>query len=86
MGLRLFIKEHISFILFELCVVLFILSLYWLDGFRNINTALYSIIISVMLLFSFLAMRYFVRRNYLNKITQLPNVMEDALQKNAKTV
>ncbi|BDH62936.1 sensor histidine kinase [Lysinibacillus sp. PLM2] len=86
MGLRIFIKEHISFILFELCVVLFILSLYWLDGFRNINTALYSIIISVMLLFSFLAMRYFVRRNYLNKITQLPNVMEDALQKNAKTV
>lgn len=85
MGLRLFIREHLSFIIFELLVVAFILSLYWLDGFRNINTAIYSIIISLILLMSFLAVRYFIRRNYLNKITQLPKVMEDALQKNAKT-
>ncbi len=85
MGLRLFIREHISFFIFEIFVVLFILSLYWLDGFRNLNTAIYSLIISLILLFSFLLIRYFTRRNYLNKISQLPEVMEDALQKNAKT-
>nr|WP_106780933.1 sensor histidine kinase [Lysinibacillus timonensis] len=85
MGLKIFLKEHVSFIIFEILVVIFILSLYWLDGFRNVNTALYSIIISIILLVSFLTARYFVRRRYLNKITQLPKVMEDALQKNAKT-
>ena len=85
MGLRLFIREHIAFFVFQLCVIIFVLSLYWLDGFRNMNTAFYSIVISLILLFSFLLVRYFARRNYLNKITQLPNTMEDALQKNAKT-
>lgn len=85
MGLRLFIREHIPFFVFELLVVVFILSLYWLDGFRNLNTAIYSIIISLILLVSFLLIRYFARTSYLNKITQLPKTMEDALQKNAKT-
>lgn len=85
MGLKLFIKENISFIFFELLVVVFILSLFWLDGFRNINTAIYSIVISLVLIVSFLMLRYLFRRNYLNKISSLPTTMDDCLQKNAKT-
>jgi len=85
MGLKLFLKENISFIIFELFVVLFILSLYWLDGFRNVDTAIYSIVISMVLIFSFLAIRYVFRKNFLNRISNLPNSMDDALQKNAKT-
>ncbi|MEO4054549.1 sensor histidine kinase [Solibacillus sp. CAU 1738] len=85
MGVKLFITEHLSYIIFQFCIVLFILLLYWLDGFRNLNTALYTIVISMLLLASFLVVRYMLRRRYLSKITQLPTVMEDALQKNAKT-
>lgn len=85
MGIKIFIKEHISFIIFELCLVLFILTIYWLDGFRNMNTAIYSISLSIVLICSFLFIRYLLRKEYLNKISQLPTVMEDALQKNAKT-
>lgn len=85
MGIKIFIKEHLSFLIFELFVVLFILAIYWLDGFRNMSTAIYSISISIVLIVSFFVVRYLLRREYLNKITQLPTVMEDALQKNAKT-
>jgi len=85
MDLKLFIKEHFSFVLFEVMIVLFILSLYWLDGFRNMSTAIYTIIISLVLIVSFLGVRYFRRQSYLKKITQLPQTMEDALQKNAKS-
>ncbi|MED3661037.1 sensor histidine kinase [Ureibacillus sp. FSL K6-8385] len=85
MGLKLFFKEHLSFIIFELIVVLFILSLYWLDGFRNVDTAVYSIVISMILIFSFLAVRFAFRRNFLQRISNLPQTMDDALQKNAKT-
>lgn len=84
MGLKLFIKEHISFVIFEVIIVLFIMSLYWLDGFRNMSTAIYTMIISIILIISFLGLRYFRRQSYLNKISQLPQTMEDALQKNAK--
>jgi signal transduction histidine kinase len=85
MGLKLFLKENIFFIIFQLLVDLFILSLYWLDGFRNLDTAVYSIVISMFLIVSFLAVRYTLRRNFLNKISNLPVSMDDALQKNAKT-
>lgn len=85
MGLKLFIKDNWSLVVFELFIVLFILSVYWLDGFRNINTAIYTIIISLILTVSYLGVRYFFRHRYLNKITQLPFTMEDALQKNAKS-
>ncbi|SOC16934.1 signal transduction histidine kinase [Ureibacillus xyleni] len=85
MGLKLFIKEHLSFVIFEMVLVLFILLLFYLDGFRNIDTAVYTISISLILIISFLGVRYFLRQNYLNRITQLPTSMEDALQKNAKT-
>ncbi|MFO7317487.1 MAG: sensor histidine kinase [Bacilli bacterium] len=85
MGLKLFLKENIFFIIFQLLVDLFILSLYWLDGFRNLDTAVYSIVISMVLIVSFLAVRYTLRRNFLNKISNLPVSMDDALQKNAKT-
>lgn len=85
MGLKLFIKEHISFVFFELIVVIFILSLYWLDGFRNVDTAIYSIVISLILIATYLATRYIFRKAYLKKISVLPNSMEDALQKNGKT-
>ena len=59
--------------------------LYGLDGFRNVDTAIYSFCISLVLLASFLLVRYLMRQRYLLKISQLPKTMEDVLQKNAKT-
>lgn len=85
MALKLFFKEHFSYIIFQVILTLFILSLFWLDGFRNIDTAIYAITISLLLICSFLLVRYMLRRRYLNKISQLPKIMDDALQKNAKT-
>ena len=84
-GLKLFITEHLSYIIFQVFVVLFILLLYWLEGFRNFDTAIYSIIMSVILIASFLTIRYMLRRRYLKKIMELPKRMDDALQKDAKT-
>ena len=85
MGMRLFFKDYITFILFQTLLTVFILSLYWLDGFRNLDTAIYSILISLLLVVSFLAGRYILRRHYYEKIVQLPETMEDALLKSAKT-
>lgn len=81
----LFIKEHASIIFFELFLVAFILLLYWLDGFRDVNTAIYSILISLVLTVTFLAARYVMRQHYYRKITSMPQTMEDALRSTAKT-
>lgn len=85
MGWRLFLRDYASFIIFQVLLVGFIMVLYWLDGFRNVDTAVYSFSISLVLLASFLLLRYLMRQRFLLKIAQLPKTMEDALQKNAKT-
>ncbi|MGN7477911.1 sensor histidine kinase [Solibacillus silvestris] len=85
MAIKLFFKEHLSYVIFQVALTLFLLSLFWLDGFRNTNTAIYAIAISILLIISFLVIRYMLRRRYLAKILALPVTMEDALQKNAKT-
>jgi hypothetical protein len=48
-SVKLFLKDHSGYIVFDIFLVLFILLLYWLDGFRNVDTAIYSIIISLIL-------------------------------------
>ncbi|WP_433595470.1 sensor histidine kinase [Lysinibacillus xylanilyticus] len=85
MGWKLFLRDYASFIVFQFFLVGFIMVLYWLDGFRNVDTAIYSFCISLVLLTSFLLIRYLMRQRYLVKISQLPKTMEDVLQKNAKT-
>ncbi|MFT9817878.1 sensor histidine kinase [Lysinibacillus sp. NPDC056185] len=85
MGWKLFLRDYASFIVFQIILVGFIMVLYWLDGFRNVDTAIYSFCISLVLLASFLLIRYLMRQRYLLKISQLPKTMEDVLQKNAKT-
>ncbi|MFF2177934.1 sensor histidine kinase [Lysinibacillus sp. NPDC058147] len=85
MGWKLFLRDYASFIIFQFLLVGFIMVLYWLDGFRNVDTAIYSFCISLVLLASFLLIRYLMRQRYLLKISQLPKTMEDVLQKNAKT-
>ncbi|TQR31646.1 HAMP domain-containing histidine kinase [Lysinibacillus sphaericus] len=85
MGWKLFLRDYASFIVFQIILVGFIMVLYWLDGFRNVDTAIYSFCISLVLLASFLLIRYLMRQRYLLKISLLPKTMEDVLQKNAKT-
>jgi two-component system, OmpR family, sensor histidine kinase YxdK len=84
-GWKLFLRDYASFIVFQFFLVGFIMVLYWLDGFRNVDTAIYSFCISLVLLASFLLIRYLMRQRYLLKIAQLPKTMEDVLQKNAKS-
>ncbi|MBK3495978.1 sensor histidine kinase [Viridibacillus sp. YIM B01967] len=84
-SVRLYLKDNISIVFFEILLVLFILVLYWLDGFRNVDTAVYSIVITLILTCTYLCARYIMRQSFYKKVTRMPKTMEDALQKNAKT-
>lgn len=83
--LRLFFKEHAAFIVFQAALVAFIMALYWLDGFRNIDTAIYSFIISTLLVAVFLASRFSKRYRFYQKILAVPDRMEHSLQKDGKS-
>ncbi|WP_010290247.1 sensor histidine kinase [Kurthia massiliensis] len=83
--MMLFIREHLPIVFFEVFVVMFILLLYWLDGFRDMNTAIYSMLITLVLTGTFLIVRYVIRKQYYKKITNVPQKMEDALQSTGKS-
>jgi two-component system, OmpR family, sensor histidine kinase YxdK len=79
----LFLREHVSFLIFQIILVLFILLLYWLDGFRNFNTAVYSISMSMLLTAGYLVGKFIMRRSFYASITHKPTKMEDALIRHA---
>ncbi|KOF10096.1 histidine kinase [Planococcus glaciei] len=82
---RLFFREHAAFIVFQAVLVAFIMALYWLDGFRNVDTAIYSFVISTLLVITFLAARFVKRYHFYQKILAIPDRMEHAIQREARS-
>ncbi|PIC75622.1 sensor histidine kinase [Sporosarcina sp. P19] len=81
----LFVKEHVPFMLFQIGLVSFILLLFWLDGFRSPNTAIYSVAMSILLTAGYLGAKYIMRRTYYARIVEKPKQMEDALIRHVMT-
>ena len=80
-----FIREHLIFLMFQFLLVLFIMLLYWLDGFRNVDTAIYSIVISSILTFTFLGALFVKKYSFYKKILSVPTKMEVVLQREAQS-
>lgn len=85
MNLKMFVQEHAAYAIFQIILVLFIMLIYWLEGFRNIDTAIYTVVISMLLILSFLFGRYVKRYTFYQKLLAIPTKMEAALQRNAKS-
>ncbi|GGA47922.1 sensor histidine kinase [Psychrobacillus lasiicapitis] len=82
---RLFLKEHLLFIIFQFSLVLFVMLLYWLDGFRNLDTAVYSIVISIILTLTFLGTLFVKKYTFYKKILSIPTQLEVVLQRSAQS-
>lgn len=83
--IRLFIKEHLVFLVFQVLLVLFVMLLYWLDGFRNLDTAVYSIVITSILTITFLATLFVKKYSFYKKILSVPTEIEGVLQREAQS-
>ncbi|HLR11961.1 MAG TPA: sensor histidine kinase [Sporosarcina sp.] len=77
--IRLFVRDHVSFLIFQGFLTLFLFVLFWLDGFREYGTFLYAFFIIFIFTFSYLGMKLFMRRTYYQTIMRKPHRMEDAL-------
>ncbi len=84
-AIQLFVKEHRSFLFFQFGLLLFILFVYILDGFRDLYTALYVLLLGFVFTSSFLILKYIMRRHFYQTIVSKPQTMEALLLKYAKT-
>ncbi|MER2078994.1 sensor histidine kinase [Psychrobacillus psychrotolerans] len=83
--IRLFIKEHLVFLVFQVLLVLFVMLLYWLDGFRNVDTAVYSIVITSILTMTFLGTLFVKKYAFYKKILSVPTEIEGVLQRESQS-
>ncbi|MBU9721240.1 MULTISPECIES: sensor histidine kinase [Bacillaceae] len=72
--MKLFIRDHLLYIVFQLIISLLVPILFWLDGYRGIGVSLYAIFLSLVLFSVFLIYRYITRKNFYQK---LQNPMEN---------
>lgn len=83
-AIQLFFKDHLTFLFFQGILMVFLHVLFWLDGFRNVNTIIYSIVLSILLTCTFLAGKFIMRRSFYAAIIKTPTKPEDGLIRHAQ--
>lgn len=78
--MRLFLREHLPLVLVQLVVLTAVLLVFWLDGYRNLPTALYSLFLGLVGLGAYLCWRYFSHRDLYRKLTEMPSTMEESIR------
>jgi OmpR family two-component system sensor histidine kinase YxdK len=78
--MKIFLHDHIPFILLYLLNMLFLFIFYRnLGGFETLENVYYFIFISNFLLGVFLLYRYFSRKRFYYKLSKMPSKLEETL-------
>ncbi|UOQ84793.1 sensor histidine kinase [Gracilibacillus salinarum] len=78
--MKLFLREHLAFILFQLGQSLFITLLFFLDGYRGVSVIMYAIFLSIVLMTAFLTYRYISRRNFYQRLQKPVATLDESLE------
>lgn len=78
--MRLFLREHLPLIAVQIAVLFLVLLVYWLDGYRDALTALYSVFLGIVALGGYLAYRYASHRSLYRKLAEPMESLDDSLQ------
>ncbi|WP_432354565.1 sensor histidine kinase [Sporosarcina sp. A2] len=76
---KLFLRENVPFVVFQIGLLLFIVLLFWLDGARDWSTAVYAILMGIMLTMGYLLVKFIGRRSFYEVLEREPGRMEEAL-------
>ncbi|PEN81025.1 hypothetical protein CN553_29305 [Bacillus cereus] len=78
--MKLFLHEHVPLIGFSIIQLFVILSVYWLDGYNHLSTALYSVFLGICLLIGYLTYRYVSHRGFYNKLSTPSKMLHESVQ------
>lgn len=84
--MKIFLMDHISFVLLYLFNMVFLLVFYKnLGGFNTVENMYYFIFLSNFLLAVFLLYRYLSRKRLYDKLSNMPSTLEDTLSSAGNT-
>ncbi|HGA1022243.1 TPA: sensor histidine kinase [Bacillus cereus] len=78
--MKLFLREHVPLIFFSIIQLVITLSVYWLDGYDHLLTALYSVFLGICLIIGYLTYRYFSHRRLYNKLSTPVKTLHESIQ------
>lgn len=77
--MKLFLREHVPLIGFSIIQSFVTLSVYWLDGYDHLLTALYSVFLGICLLIGYLTYRYVSHRRLYNKLSTPAKTLHESI-------
>jgi two-component system, OmpR family, sensor histidine kinase YxdK len=78
--MRLFLREHVGYIVFHLSQLALLSLLFYLDGYRGMNVIIYANFLSTVVLIAFLIYRYHSRRNFYMKLESTLQSLDASLE------
>ncbi|MFA9559228.1 sensor histidine kinase [Evansella sp. AB-rgal1] len=78
--MKLFLREHITFVLLYIIQSIMIPILFWLDGYRGIGVVVYTLFLSILFIAAFLIYRYVSRKNFYHKLQNPIENMDESLE------
>ena len=78
--MRLFLRDHVGFMIFQLIQCVMIPVLFWIDGYRGMGVSLYAIFLSFVFLTAFLIYRYISRKHYYQRLQSQMNTLDGSLE------
>jgi signal transduction histidine kinase len=83
--MKLFIKEHLLLVGVQILQFLVVLSIYWLDGYRNIKPAFYSVFLGLFFLSCYLFYQYYSHRKFYKRLSNPLESLDESISKTEKT-
>ncbi|MEK5030545.1 sensor histidine kinase [Paenibacillus sp. FSL R7-0302] len=79
--MKLFLREHALLLAVQIVQFGAMLSIYWLDGYRDLPTALYAVFIGFFFLGCYLIYQYISRRRYYHRLSRPLETLDESFQK-----
>ncbi|SDW11497.1 Signal transduction histidine kinase [Marininema mesophilum] len=79
--MRLFLRDHMVYIIVYLIQMILVPLLYWLGGYGTTSLGLYAILLSSTLLLAYLCYRYIRLRSFYQRLSQPLETLDESIQK-----
>ncbi|MDZ5474099.1 sensor histidine kinase [Bacillus sp. 31A1R] len=84
--MKLFIRDHLPLVIIHIIQLFLVLLIYWLDGYRNLPTAFYSIFLGMSILTGYLLYRYIRLRSFYNRLSNPMETLDESINKNGNAL
>lgn len=78
--MKLFLRDHLPLVVLEIVQLFVVLLVYWLDGYRDLWTGLYSVFLGIVFVGAYLVYRFYTHRSLYLRLSEPLESLDDSLR------